>query len=268
MNPIERDLARLLLHLRENTRLRNNSVSVESSEDDLTEYNSEDELEHFRDIISEKIDTEYWTTETENGKVDTPMLDSLVLDYLTKAGLNDSVAKFLEESGLSHADRLENKIFILRDEIAGLMTRDLVDQAVTRLNEVDLYILTAKKTLWLEMLSYKLDSNLESLEKFVKQDLVQVLASCQTETEREELVTFFDNIVSSIFVEGKLPFNLDSTLKEIGMCILIHFNIDSQVNIEELLSLTYATQDRMKSRYYIRKLTSRKFTDSGTIILD
>lgn len=268
MNPIERNLARVLIQLRQASYIHHNTSSDDSSDEEYREFTSDYDQEHFRDLMREKVNIENWNKELENGFIDAPLIDNLVLDYLIKSGMKEAAVKFMAESDISAEDKLESKVHNLREEIVILLTDGFVDQTIIRLNQVNPCMLKNDRELWLEILTYKLDGKLREIKSFANLDVVTILESCDTEPEKQKIVGMFEDIASSLIIDGNFPFELDSTIKKISKRILEHFDINSSSNIEELLKLTYITQDKMKGQYDLPKLTSKRFSDNTNIISD
>ena len=268
MNPVERNLARVLIQIRQANFVQQNTSSEGSSSEEYREFYSDYDQEHFNDLIREKINLENWNKNLKEGCIDTAILDNLILNFLLKSGLKNAAAKFLNESGLSFDKKLENKINNLCEEISALLTEGKIEETVQRINQIDGSILLNKKELWLEILSYKLKNNLDALNSFAKNDLVKILDKCENEQEKQKLINIFEDLTCSWIVDGNPPFELDSTMKEISKRILEYYDINPATTIEEILKLTYSTQDKLKNQCEIPKLTSKKFNENANFISD
>ena len=267
IHPIERNLARVLMQLRQ-TNFGQIPVTAQNvlSDDDFDYFN--DFEEEYENSIRQKISLEEWMSDIETEKLDTHAIDNLILDFLIKSGNNGAVQAFSEESGLSIENKLETHVSYLCDEITSHLKEGDVVKVVDRLRQIDPLMLSKNKILWTKIMGFKLVSNPIDLSLFIKKDLVHILAECDTLEDRETIITEFEDIMHGIFVEGQLYYTIGDVMKEISAILMKLYSIKPNSNIEEMLHVTYGVQKAARSLYEAPKLTEKNLIKGANLITE
>lgn len=267
LHPIERNLARVLIQLRQANFGPYQNSSDNSSIDDGCDYfdDFEDECSN---SIKEKFTIDEWMSVVEEEYIDAPILNHLVLDYLIKSGNNEAATKFAEESGININHRVETQVSIVCNEISSYLKEYQAGFVIKRLLQMDPNFLTNNRRLWIRIMAFKLVGRIDQLLMFGRNEVVSALEGCEDSEEKEIIINEFEEIAHSLIFDDQLPYSVGDIIKKITEYVMTHYGVKPTSDIDDMMNITYGIQESTKSLFDAPKLTCKNLVKGANLIYE